>query len=103
MLTREGDREGRVEVERSFRDEVRRIALPLKVGDMGETHFVLRDDWKSEFLRKQAQDGVRDLTVRRLRHWIEKPERRGLERAIQNLLILAFALQTARSFYDGRA
>ena len=89
----------RVEVERSFREEVRRIAVPLKLGDMGETHFVLRDEWKSEFLRKKAQDGVKELTVRRLRQWIEKPERRGLERDIQNLLILTFALQAGCSFF----
>ena len=92
-------RDGRVEVEKPFREEVRRIAVPLKLGDMGETHFVLRDDWKSEFLRKKAQDGVKELTVQRLRQWIEKPEQRGLDREIQNLIILSFALQTIRSFY----
>jgi hypothetical protein len=92
-------KDGRVEVEKPLREEVRRIAVPLKLGDMGETHFVLRDEWKSEFLRKKAQDGVRELTVRRLRQWIEKPERRGLEREIQNLVILTFALQTSLSFY----
>jgi len=92
-------KDGRVEVEKALRDEVRRIAVPLKLGEMGETHFVLRDDWKSELLRKQAQDGVKELTVRRLRRWIERPERRGLEREIQNLVILAFALETGRSFY----
>ena len=92
-------RDGRVEVEKPFREEVRRIAVPLKLGDMGETHFVLRDEWQREFLRKQAQDGVKELTVRRLRQWIEDPERRGLERVIQNLIMMTFALQTSRSFY----
>lgn len=92
-------KDGRVEVDKPLREELRRIAVPLKLGDMGETHFVLRDDWKSEFLRKQAQDGVKDLTVGRLRQWIEKPERRGLERELQNLIIFIFALQTSRSFY----
>ncbi len=51
-------RDGRVEVERSQRDEVRRIAVPLRLGDMGETHFVLRDEWKNHFLRKQAEEGL---------------------------------------------
>lgn len=91
--------DGRVEVDKRVREEVRRIAVPLKLADMSETHFVLRDEWKSEFLRKQAQDGVKELTVRRLRQWVEKPERRGLARDIQNLIILTFALQTSRSFY----
>ncbi|MCG6867374.1 MAG: phage resistance protein [Gammaproteobacteria bacterium] len=92
-------RDGRVEVEKPHREEVRHIAVPLRLGDMGETHFVLRDEWKREFLQKKAQDGVKELTVRRLRQWIERPERRGLARDIQNLIILGFALQTARSFY----
>jgi hypothetical protein len=86
---------GRVEVEKPLRDEVRRISVPLKLGDIRETHFVLRDDWKNELLRKQAQDSVKELTVRRLRRWIEKPERRGLEREIQNLIIIAFASKPA--------
>jgi hypothetical protein len=42
-------RDGRVEVERPLRDEVRRITVPLRLGDMGETHFVLHDEWKSRF------------------------------------------------------
>ncbi|MGR9107058.1 MAG: phage resistance protein [Gammaproteobacteria bacterium] len=92
-------KDGRVEVEKSFREEVRRISVPLKLGDMGETHFVFRDEWKSEFLRKKAQDGVNEFTVRRLRQWIEKPQRRGLDRDIQNLVILTFALQAGLSFY----
>ena len=48
-------RDGRVEVERAWRDEVRR-AVPLRLGDMGETHFVLRDEWQSRFRRKQAEE-----------------------------------------------
>ena len=51
-------RDGRVEVERAYRDEVRRIAVPLRLGDMGETHFVLRDEWQSRFRRKQAEAGA---------------------------------------------
>jgi hypothetical protein len=92
-------RDGRVEVERPKRDEVRRIAVPLKLGDMGEMHFVLGDFWKSHFLKRQARDGAKDLTVGRLRRWIDDPERRGLDRDIENLVILTFALQTNRSFH----
>jgi hypothetical protein len=91
-------RDGRVEVERSYRDEVRRIAVPLRLGDMGETHFVVRDDWQSHFLRKQAEEGVTDLTVRGLRAWIDQPEAMGLPREIQNLIILSFALQSNLTF-----
>ena len=92
-------RDGRVEVERSKREEVRRIAVPLYLGDMGETHFVLRDEWKSRFLRKQAEEGNPGLTVRRLRAWMEQPEAMGLPRDMQNLVILSVALQGNLTFY----
>src|SRR5262245_52043906 len=92
-------RDGRVEVERPYRDEVRHIAVPLRLGDMGETHFVLRDEWQSHFLRKQAEEGATSLTVRSLRAWIDQPEAMGLPREIQNLLILSFALQHNLTFY----
>jgi hypothetical protein len=90
--------DGRVEVERSQRDEVRRIAVSLQLGDMGETHFVLRDEWKSRFLRKQAEEGMPSLTVRRLRAWMDQPEVMGLPRDIQNLVIMGFALQNNDAF-----
>ena len=93
-------RDGRVEVERPYRDEVRRIAVPLRLGDMGETHFVLRDDWQSHFLRKQAEEGATSLTVRSLRAWIDQPEAMGLPREVQNLVILSFALQSNLTFYS---
>ena len=92
-------RDGRVEVERSYRDEVRRIAVPLRLGDMGETHFVWRDDWQSHFLRKQAEEGATSLTVRSLRAWLDQPEAMGLPREVQNLVILSFALQSNLTFY----
>jgi hypothetical protein len=91
-------RDGRVEVERGLRDEVRRIAVPLRLGDMGETHFVLRDEWRSRFLRKKAEDGATSLTVRRLRAWMDQPEVMGLRPDMQNLVILGFALQNDLSF-----
>jgi hypothetical protein len=91
-------RDGRVEVERSQRDEVRRIAVPLQLGDMGETHFVLRDAWKSRFLRKQAEEGMPSLSVRRLRGWMDQPEAMGLPRDVQNLVIMGFALQGNYAF-----
>jgi hypothetical protein len=92
-------RDGRVEVERGVRDEVRRIAVPLRLGDMGETHFVLRDEWRSRFLRKKAEEGVTSITVRRLRAWMDQPEVMGLRTDMQNLVILSFALQSDLSFY----
>ena len=90
--------EKRVEVERQSRSDVRHIAVPLGLGAMGETHFVLERTWLDELERKHAQHGGDPLSVRELRAWIEAPERRGLDRDVQNLLILTFALQKGLRF-----
>jgi hypothetical protein len=66
---------------------------------MGETHFVLRDDWKSHFLRKKAEEKVANPTVRHLRAWIDQPEAMGLRKDIQHLVIFSFALQNNLTFY----
>lgn len=83
----------RAEVDRPARNEVRQIAVPLRLGEMGETHFKLERRWLDELERKHAQHGGDTLSVRGLRELIEAPERRGLDRDVQNLLILTFALQ----------
>ena len=90
--------EGRVEVERRIRDEVRHVVAPLDLGEMGETHFKLGRRWHDELDRKRAQHGGETLTVRDLRAWIESPERRGLDREVQNLVILTYALQKGLRF-----
>jgi hypothetical protein len=90
--------EGRVAVDRQVRSLVRGIAYPLNLGEMGETHFVLRDTWKQRFLQQHAAEGG-PLTVAKLRRWTDVPEARGLPEEVQNLLVLTFAWQTGRSFF----
>ena len=90
--------DARAEVDRQARNEVRQIAVPLRLGEMGETHFKLERRWQDELERKHARHGGETLSVRELRAWIEAPERRGLDRDVQNLLILTFALQRGLRF-----
>ena len=90
--------EERVEVDRRARDDVRHIAVPLQLGEMGELHFKLGRRWPDELDRKRAQHGGDTLSAGELRAWIEAPERRGLDRYVQNLVILTFALQKGLSF-----
>ncbi len=92
------DAEERVEVERRHRDEVRCIAVPLGLGEMGETHFRLGRRWVDELDRKSAQHAGEALSVADLRSWIEAPERRGLQREVQNLVIIAYALSKGLRF-----
>jgi hypothetical protein len=89
----------RVEVDRADRDDMRRLAVPLGLGNMGDAHFVLSRDWAQHFAKYQAQDGVSPLTVERVRRWIDQPKAMGLPREAENLVILTWALQTDRSFH----
>ena len=90
---------GRIIVEQSKRKELRQVANPLKLGEMTmESAFVLDNYWKDHFYRKEAEHGG-PMTVKRLRGWIDEPERRGLPAEVQDLLILVFAAHTQFSFY----
>ena len=66
-----------VVVEQSLRKNMLRIAVPLKLGEMGETRFQLGDHWKQHFTRQQAQSDT-PLSVGKLRKWIDLPQPMGL-------------------------
>jgi hypothetical protein len=93
--------DGRVEVERTLRPLVRQIANPLLLGEMraDATHFLLGQHWRNHFTRKTAQTGSA-LTVGQLREWIDDPKPMGLPPLAANLVILTFAEQTNRTFYE---
>ena len=97
--TREAD--GRTPVDKTQRLLVRQIANPLLLGDMGvdATHFVLGQHWKNHFTRKAAETGGA-ITVKLLRDWIDDPRPMGLPKEAENLVILMFAAQTNRTFYQ---
>lgn len=86
---------GRVPVEKSLRPIIRGIADPLKLGEMAETHFVLESAWMDHFNR-MAGDAEGEVTVRRMREWIDRPQPMGLPREVENLLILIYAEVTNR-------
>ena len=92
------DPEERVEVQRTVREEVRNVVTPLALGDMGETHFNLGRRWVDELDRKRAQRSADSATAGDLRAWIEAPERRGLPRDVQNLVIITYAAQKGYRF-----
>ena len=91
--------ENRIAIDQPNRLVMRQIAVPLKLGEMGETHFVRGEFWKTHFLRKHAQEAGVPMTVGRLRSWIDDPQPLGLTRDVQNLLILVFAAQTDRALF----
>ncbi|PRY37177.1 hypothetical protein LY71_12442 [Geodermatophilus tzadiensis] len=101
------DPDGRVLLERSDRDAVRRVANPLQVGSAGETHYLFGDDrfaaWGPEFARAMPRDGKQPqdpVTVGDVRRWIEamRPAN-GLRDEVADLVILAWAALRQRAWY----
>lgn len=84
-------------VEQAVRKSMLRIAVPLKLGEMGETRFQLGDYWKQHFTKQQVQSDS-PLSVGKLRKWMDLPNPMGLPSPVQDLVILAYAEQTNRVF-----
>ena len=87
--------DGRVDIPQPLRGLMHAIAVPLKLGEMGETHFVLDRYWYNHFNREV--DGG-ELTVGKLRAVIDEPSPMGLTRSAEDLVIMLYADQTNRSF-----
>jgi hypothetical protein len=81
-----------------LRKELKQIIGPLRLGEMYETHLLLSKHWLDHFNRKEAEYGL-PITVERMRDWIDMPQPMGLMEELQNLIIMAFAVRTNRSFF----
>ncbi|MBM0236142.1 hypothetical protein JNW88_01625 [Micromonospora sp. ATA32] len=92
--------EGRVEVDRTHRQTVRRIANPLGLGTMHEAAFVIEGEWVQHFQRKASSEGISgELRVADLLRWIDDPSPRGLDPIVAQLVVATFAEQTDRAFH----
>ncbi len=91
--------EPRVFVDRKDIPVMQKLAEPLELGRMGDTHLVPTDTWKKHFDKQLASSGHGTPTVRDLREWIDRPQPRGLPEEVENLLIVTYALQANRSFF----
>ena len=91
------DRRGLVQ-DHATRRLVRSIVNPCQLGQMGETHLLVEDHWRSRFAQSHARDGGGAMTVAQLRRWIDLPSPMGLPLELQNLIILSFAALTNRRF-----
>jgi hypothetical protein len=93
----------RIEVERGKRAAMLAVAQPLELGTQYETAFVLGHRWQQHFDQQRAADGGGALTVKALRDYIDRPRVMGLDRKVQDLLILVYAAQSKRSIWFGDA
>jgi hypothetical protein len=90
--------EPRVLVDRKDAGAVRQVVEPLELGKMGDTHFVPSERWKKHFDKQLAASGKSSPTVSELRAWVDRPQPTGLPDEVENLIIMAYALQANRSF-----
>jgi hypothetical protein len=87
----------------SVRKLARQIANPLRLGVMHENRFEKGHSWRQHFAQRQAREAGAPVTVKRLREWINEPQRMGLPRLAEDLIIRAWAGQTNHSFAVGTA
>lgn len=90
--------DSRVGMERTMRDDVIRIVVPLQLGNCGEAHFHLGEHWRTHFERKMAEHQIANPSVAMLHRWCDEPRPMGLSRDLMDLVVMTFAAQTARSF-----
>jgi hypothetical protein len=88
----------RLEVDKKLRERVKRIAEPLKLGQMAETHFVPSRHWLDLFDRKMSLENRQEPSVADLDTWMDDPNPTGLPNFLRDLVILSFASRTNRSF-----
>lgn len=90
---------GRVDpVEQSKRPALRRVANQLKVGEAFENHYAFSAElfpFRNDFLRRAAEEGLTEIPVPRIRAWLAD---RGLQKDVQNLLVLAWARLDDKQF-----
>ena len=89
----------RIEVDQPRRKALRAIAQPLQLGTQYETAFVLSDHWRAHFDQRLAAGDGGSITVTTLRQAIDEPIPMGLDRRLEDVLILVFAAATRRSFW----
>ena len=91
--------DGRIIVDQAKRRELRKIANPLKLGDLTTVSaFVPGHHWKNHFDRREAEHrGL--VTVTKLREWMDEPQRCGLPRDSQNPVFMFFATHAQMDFH----
>jgi hypothetical protein len=91
--------DNRVEVDKKDRQIMRRIANPLRLGEMHEAPFILGRHWVEHFQRKANQEGITgDLSAKALFAWLDDPQPQGLDSLVARLVLAAFAEQTDRTW-----
>ncbi|WP_182886644.1 BREX-2 system ATPase PglY [Microbispora sp. H10885] len=95
-------RDGRVEVPLKDRKLMERVAGPLGLGQQKEAYFELSHRWADHFRRMAQTEGITgDLSLIHLIDWMDKPDKRGLEPFLANLIAASFAEMDDRVWVRG--
>ncbi|GAA4517923.1 BREX-2 system ATPase PglY [Nonomuraea ferruginea] len=95
-------RDRRVEVPEKDRKLMKRVAEPLELGQQKEAYFELSTRWADHFRRMAQTEGATgDLSLITLVDWTDKPDPRGLEPFLANLVVAAFAEMDDRVWVRG--
>ncbi|MFJ3724965.1 phage resistance protein [Streptomyces sp. NPDC090045] len=95
-----GDRQA--EIPAKDRTVMRRIGVPLGLGQQKEAYFRLSTRWVEHFaLEAKTSGGPGDLSVVQLTDWIDRPEPMGLDTFLANLVIASYAEMDDRVWVRG--
>ncbi|MFE4539192.1 phage resistance protein, partial [Streptomyces scopuliridis] len=85
-------RDGRAEVPAPDRGLMRRVAVPLRLGQQKEAYFELSQYWADHFRQLAREQGVTgDLSLITLTDWTDRPAPRGLPGFLSRLVVASFA------------
>lgn len=93
--------DGRVEVDKTDRPIMRRIANPLKLGEMLDGPFILGRHWLDLIDQRAAQAGKADgadLDTHDVVAWLRDGDLHGAEKQVLGLVVATYALASNRSW-----
>ncbi len=76
---------------------LRGFAVPLELGECGNAFVLKMDAWRERLESARRDAGAESPTVGQLRGWLDRPDARGLQAAVQDLLVILYADVTERS------
>lgn len=96
------DRDRRKSIlQRQERLQLRALLEPMNLAQVTDQYLFPLDYWYTHFEKGHHDAGGGDLTVGKLRDYLNKPKPMGLDTDLQDLIILVYAASTNRSFRAG--
>lgn len=85
-------------LQRQERLQLRALLEPMNLAQITDQYLFPLDYWYTHFEKAHHDAGGGDLTVGKLRDYLDKPKPMGLDTDLEDLIILVYASSTNRSF-----